>query len=328
MPETSADEILTEEHLNDLDERAREGARTRRKQYGSVVDGIVPDAANIAVAKYVEKVEAGEEIKNPRGYVYTVARNAALRLVKEIVHLSKRAKVVQPPEKFDWDEALKGDLSSWEGPEEAAITAEQREVTKLVYRAGRALLEQRDADILSRMEEGLLSPGEMASMFEMTTDGLRRLRYKIEAVIQFAAGTIMHPRLMQGPRNLLVTLLEQRVDEPKAEFQGEVDRALDWLQGHAGDPPVEYPDIARTMLERTWQDVADNPAGGKPAIQAKAGRRLVAAAAAYVNLVEDAQPDNKPDGFTDDYEVVRAVRRGLGMEAADSGNTSTWFAFQ
>jgi len=48
----------------------------------------------------------------------------------------------------------------------------------------------------------------------------------------------------------------------------------------------------------------------------------LAAAAVYVVLEDDAKPDSGPDGFDDDYEVVRAVRRAFGMDALGAGGTT------
>ena len=73
------------------------------------------------------------------------------------------------------------------------------------------------------------------------------------------------------------------------------------------------------MLLTAWRN--NRPGPGRPSINAKARRRLLAAAAEYVLLEDDARPDEGKDGFEDDYEVVRSVRRALGMDAPGSGHT-------
>ena len=212
-----------------------------------------------------------------------------------------------------------GDLADMD-PGDVVVVTEMRKLREMVFRCTVSLLDKRDADILRALRsDEQLSVAQLAARFDFDPDAFTRHRYLIERVSHYAYDSLMHPKLMSEPRRYFAYCLERRVDEPDSGIETLIDQALEWLRSHFSDKPTAYPETTHSMLLTAWRN--NRPGPGRPSINAKARRRLLAAAAEYVLLEEDARPDEEQDGFRDDYEVVRSVRRALGMDAPSSGHT-------
>jgi hypothetical protein len=190
----------------------------------------------------------------------------------------------------------------------------------MAFRCTVGLVDKRDADILRALRsDEQLSVAELAARFDFDPDAFTRHRYLIERVSHYAYDSLMHPKLASETRKHFANCLKRRVDEPDSGIETRIDQALEWLSSNFSDKPTAYPETTHSMLSSAWR--INRPGPGRPSIDAKARRRLLAAAADYVILEGDARPDEEQDGFRDDYEVVRSVRRALGMDAAGAGDT-------
>ena len=305
---------LTAEDLEGLRQVALRGARSVGGRLASLV---AEDAAITAMAKMVTRIYDGVEIRNPSAYVRTAARNWALNYIEAFNEL--------PPVDFDdiphGAQVLGGaaDLRGMD-PADIVLASEMFKLRKLVFRCAVALLDTRDADILRALRSDEQLPvAQLAARFEFHPDAFTRHRCLIERVPHYAYDSLMHPKLMTEPRKYFATCLERRIDEPDSGIETRIDQALEWLRSHFSDKPTAYPETTHSMLLTAWRK--ERPGPGKPSINAKARRRLLAAAAEYVLLEDDARPDEGKDGFKDDYEVVRSVRRALGMDAPGAGDT-------
>ena len=302
---------LTIDDLERLHQAALTGARSVGGRLASLV---AEDAANTALAKMVTRIYDGVEIKNLAAYVSTAARNWTRNYIEAINKL--------PP--VDFDDIPHGAqvLSNLQNmdPGVVVVAKEMLKLRELVFRCTVSLLDTRDADILRALRSDEQLPvAQLAATFEFHPDAFTRHRYLIERVSHYAYDSLMHPKLMSEPRKYFAYCLERRVDEPDSGIETLIDQALEWLRSHFSDKPTAYPETTHSMLLTAWRN--NRPGPGRPSINAKARRRLLAAAAEYVLLEEDARPDEEQDGFRDDYEVVRSVRRALGMDAPNSGHT-------
>ncbi|MBT7690437.1 MAG: hypothetical protein HN750_00310 [Gemmatimonadales bacterium] len=302
---------LTIDDLERLHQAALTGARSVGGRLASLV---AEDAANTALAKMVTRIYDGVEIKNLAAYVSTAARNWTRNYIEAINKL--------PP--VDFDDIPHGAqvLSNLQNmdPGVVVVAKEMLKLRELVFRCTVSLLDTRDADILRALRSDEQLPvAQLAATFEFHPDAFTRHRYLIERVSHYAYDSLMHPKLMSEPRRYFAYCLERRVDEPDSGIETLIDQALEWLRSHFSDKPTAYPETTHSMLLTAWRN--NRPGPGRPSINAKARRRLLAAAAEYVLLEEDARPDEEQDGFRDDYEVVRSVRRALGMDAPNSGHT-------
>jgi len=302
---------LTIDDLERLHQAALTGARSVGGRLASLV---AEDAANTALARMVTRIYDGVEIKNLAAYVSTAARNWTRNYIEAINKL--------PP--VDFDDIPHGAqvLSNLQNmdPGVVVVAKEMLKLRELVFRCTVSLLDTRDADILRALRSDEQLPvAQLAAMFEFHPDAFTRHRYLIERVSHYAYDSLMHPKLMSEPRRYFAYCLERRVDEPDSGIETLIDQALEWLRSHFSDKPTAYPETTHSMLLTAWRN--NRPGPGRPSINAKARRRLLAAAAEYVLLEEDARPDEEQDGFRDDYEVVRSVRRALGMDAPSSGHT-------
>jgi hypothetical protein len=305
---------LTAEDLEGLRQVALRGARSVGGRLASLV---AEDAAITAMAKMVTRIYDGVEINNHAAYVRTAARNWALNYIEAVNKL--------PPVDFDdiphGAQVLGGaaDLRGMD-PADIVLASEMFKLRKLVFRCAVALLDTRDADILRALRSDEQLPvAQLAARFEFHPDAFTKHRYLIERVPHYAYDSLMHPKLMTEPRKYFAACLERRIDEPDSGIETRIDQALEWLRSHFSDKPTAYPETTHSMLLTAWRK--ERPGPGKPSINAKARRRLLAAAAEYVLLEDDARPDEGKDGFKDDYEVVRSVRRALGMDAPGAGDT-------
>ena len=302
---------LTIDDLERLHQAALTGARSVGGRLASLG---AEDAANTALAKMVTRIYDGVEIKNLAAYVSTAARNWTRNYLEAINKL--------PP--VDFDDIPHGAqvLSNLQNmdPGVVVVAKEMLKLRELVFRCTVSLLDTRDADILRALRSDEQLPvAQLAATFEFHPDAFTRHRYLIERVSHYAYDSLMHPKLMSEPRKYFAYCLERRVDEPDSGIETLIDQALEWLRSHFSDKPTAYPETTHSMLLTAWRN--NRPGPGRPSINAKARRRLLAAAAEYVLLEEDARPDEEQDGFRDDYEVVRSVRRALGMDAPSSGHT-------
>ena len=302
---------LTIDDLERLHQAALTGARSVGGRLASLV---AEDAANTALARMVTRIYDGVEIKNLAAYVSTAARNWTRNYIEAINKL--------PP--VDFDDIPHGAqvLSNLQNmdPGVVVVAKEMLKLRELVFRCTVSLLDTRDADILRALRSDEQLPvAQLAATFEFHPDAFTRHRYLIERVSHYAYDSLMHPKLMSEPRKYFAYCLERRVDEPDSGIETLIDQALEWLRSHFSDKPTAYPETTHSMLLTAWRN--NRPGPGRPSINAKARRRLLAAAAEYVLLEEDARPDEEQDGFRDDYEVVRSVRRALGMDAPNSGHT-------
>jgi DNA-directed RNA polymerase specialized sigma24 family protein len=305
---------LTAEDLEDLHQAALRGARSVGSRLALLV---AEDAANTAMSKVVARIYDGVEIKNPLAYVRAAARNWTLTYIKAANKL--------PP--VDFDDIphgagvlrREGDLADMD-PGDVVVETEMRKLRELVFRCTLGLLDTRDADILKALRsDEQLSVAQLAARFDFDPDAFTRHRYLIERVSHYAYDSLMHPKLMPETRKYFAYCLERRVGEPDSGIETRIGQALEWLRSHFSDKPTAYPETTHSMLSAAWR--INRPGPGRPSIDAKARRRLLAAAADYVLLEGDARPDEEQDGFRDDYEVVRSVRRALGMDAAGAGDT-------
>ena len=305
---------LTTENLKDLHQAALGGARAVGGRLALLV---AEDAANTAISKMVDRIYDGVEIKNPAAYVRAAARNWTLTYIKAVNKLL-------PVDLGDIPHGAgvlrrEGDLADMD-PGDVVVVTEMRKLREMVFRCTVSLLDKRDADILRALRsDEQLSVAQLAARFDFDPDAFTRHRYLIERVSHYAYDSLMHPKLMSEPRRYFAYCLERRVDEPDSGIETLIDQALEWLRSHFSDKPTAYPETTHSMLLTAWRN--NRPGPGRPSINAKARRRLLAAAAEYVLLEEDARPDEEQDGFRDDYEVVRSVRRALGMDAPSSGHT-------
>ena len=302
---------LTIDDLERLHQAALTGARSVGGRLASLV---AEDAANTALARMVTRIYDGVEIKNLAAYVSTAARNWTRNYIEAINKL--------PP--VDFDDIPHGAqvLSNLQNmdPGVVVVAKEMLKLRELVFRCTVSLLDTRDADILRALRSDEQLPvAQLAAMFEFHPDAFTRHRYLIERVSHYAYDSLMHPKLMPETRKHFAYCLEQRVGEPDSGIETRIGQALEWLRSHFSDKPTAYPETTHSMLLTAWRN--NRPGPGRPSINAKARRRLLAAAAEYVLLEEDARPDEEQDGFRDDYEVVRSVRRALGMDAPNSGHT-------
>ena len=302
---------LTTENLKDLHQAALGGARAVGGRLALLV---AEDAANTALARMVTRIYDGVEIKNLAAYVSTAARNWTRNYIEAINKL--------PP--VDFDDIPHGAqvLSNLQNmdPGVVVVAKEMLKLRELVFRCTVSLLDTRDADILRALRSDEQLPvAQLAATFEFHPDAFTRHRYLIERVSHYAYDSLMHPKLMSEPRKYFAYCLERRVDEPDSGIETLIDQALEWLRSHFSDKPTAYPETTHSMLSAAWR--SNRPGPGRPSINAKARRRLLAAAADYVRLEGDARPDEEQDGFRDDYEVVRSVRRALGMDAPSAGDT-------
>jgi len=302
---------LTIDDLENLHQVALRGARSVGGRLASLV---AEDAANTALAKMVTRIYDGVEIKNLAAYVSKAARNWTHNYIEAINKL--------PP--VDFDDIPHGAqvLSNLQNmdPGVVVVAKEMLKLRELVFRCTVSLLDTRDADILRALRSDEQLPvAQLAAMFEFHPDAFTRHRYLIERVPHYAYDSLMHPKLMSEPRKYFAACLERRVDEPDSGIETRIDQALEWLRSHFSGKPTAYPETTHSMLLTAWRK--ERPGPGKPSINAKARRRLLAAAAEYVLLEDDARPDEGKDGFKDDYEVVRSVRRALGLDAPNSGHT-------
>ena len=302
---------LTIDDLERLHQAALTGARSVGGRLASLV---AEDAANTALARMVTRIYDGVEIKNLAAYVSTAARNWTRNYIEAINKL--------PP--VDFDDIPHGAqvLSNLQNmdPGVVVVAKEMLKLRELVFRCTVSLLDKRDADILRALRSDEQLPvAQLAAMFEFHPDAFTRHRYLIERVSHYAYDSLMHPKLMPETRKHFAYCLEQRVGEPDSGIETRIGQALEWLRSHFSDKPTAYPETTHSMLLTAWRN--NRPGPGRPSINAKARRRLLAAAAEYVLLEEDARPDEEQDGFRDDYEVVRSVRRALGMDAPNSGHT-------
>ena len=302
---------LTIDDLERLHQAALTGARSVGGRLASLV---AEDAANTALARMVTRIYDGVEIKNLAAYVSTAARNWTRNYIEAINKL--------PP--VDFDDIPHGAqvLSNLQNmdPGVVVVAKEMLKLRELVFRCTVSLLDTRDADILRALRSDEQLPvAQLAAMFEFHPDAFTRHRYLIERVSHYAYDSLMHPKLMPETRKHFAYCLEQRVGEPDSGIETRIGQALEWLRSHFSDKPTAYPETTHSMLLTAWRN--NRPGPGRPSINAKARRRLLAAAAEYVLLEEDARPDEEQDGFRDDYEVVRSVRRALGMDAPSAGDT-------
>ena len=207
------------------------------------------------------------------------------------------------------------------GPEDRVIANEMRNIHALSIRCAFCLLDQNDAEFFLRVHSGEgWSVGDLAGDLGYDPDAFTRKRYRIEKVFEMSYRAIWHPRLMPKPRGHFVNCVERRAGRPDSGIEAEIEEALAWLRQHLTGTPTAKPELVMALLSNTWESIATR--AGRPGLMLKARRRFLAAAAAYVILEDDAKPDSGPDGFVDDYEVVRAVRRAFGMEALGAGGTT------
>ncbi len=294
------------DHLRGLYESAVRLVTAIGRQYAD----IAADAANIAVTKFLEKVEDGEEISNPEGWVVTAAKNWAHNCIRGNTRHWARLRRPDPPRT----------------PEEVVEQSERRELTNLVVEvAGWLLVEDGDIEMLLGVySSDKLSISDIAAEYNLHPDAFTKVRFRMERVVNLAADTLLHPRLMKNSRNILATCVERRRGNPDSGIGGEIEEAMGGLRDHSEGRPASAVDVSATMLANTWARIM--PVPGRPSMLEKANRRLLAGAAGYVVLEHDAISDADPDGFRDDYEVIRAVRRGLGFDAPGMGQT-TFYSF-
>ncbi len=306
---------------NDADhlEELYQGALNRASAEGPFARSVADLAANTALANYVEKLDAGEEIRNPMAYVKQSAWNCARNLMRAAKRRDRGLFGTRIAE--DSGDPLVEIADEELGPEDRVIANEMIAMNSLALRCTCCLLEQKDAEFFLRIHSGGgSSVGDLARDLGYNPDAFTKKRYRIEKVFEMSYRVIWHPRLMPKPRGHFVNCVERRAGRPDSEIEAEIEEALEWLRQHFRGDPTAKPELIMTLLSNTWANIATR--AGRPGLMQTARRRLLAAAAAYVVLEDDAKPDSGPDGFDDDYEVVRAVRRAFGMDALGAGGTT------
>ena len=299
----------------DLEDLYQQALKSAQGVGGPLALRVAREAANTALARMVTRIYDGLEVKNRHAYVRTAARNWTLNYIDDVRNLPPVDLDDLPP-----DGELIGFAAGQMDPADIVVAREMFKLEKLVFRCALALLDTRDADILRALRSDEQLPvKQMAAQFEFHPDAFTKHRYLIERVSHYAYDSLMHPKLMTEPRKYFAACLERRIDEPDSGIETRIDQALEWLRSHFSDKPTAYPETTHSMLLTAWRKFRPGP--GRPSISAKARRRLLGAAADYVILQHDARPDEGKDGFKDDYEVVRAVRRALDLDAPGSGHT-------
>lgn len=269
-------------------------------------------AAGRALTEMFQAMERGTEVRERRAWLWQVAQRRAQDLVRadgRFLDLVKRVEqqVVQRPQSVS----------------EQIVAAERDEERTRVLRCLFAMLGPDDA---RRAWEAYRLLGEGARVGTVAHEvgfangsNLKKFLGDVSGGVgELAVRVTRHSKLVPGSSELLVRLLEARVGVPEGAFSAEVARAADWADRHP-DPSNDNADMVGRYLRNTWGKVAGGR--GRVGRLTRAQRRLVAAAAAYVLLPDDVRPDEGPGGFRDDYWVLHAVRRAMGLKAMRAGGT-------
>ncbi len=285
-------------------------------------ESIARIAAGRALTQYVTTLQEGERIADPTAWITTTVR----RRVKDQLKADGRFQ-----RRFGPLPAL-GNDQNWDPPDpgfvsDPLISREDQKRRDLVMRCTLALLNHKDAEVLWRVlsqlgdDQGDMSMRELAESlnYEHTGSLRNRLRKIYQQVGTLALKVVTHDKPVGGSQELLVELLEQRIGVSERQFSQEVEHAVEWAKTHS-KRPLDQAGTAHQYLATTWAHVARGT--GRPGLKQLARRRLVAAAAAYVLLPDDTIPDDNTDrGMQDDYLILHAVRRAMGLKALHQGGT-------
>jgi len=273
-------------------------------------------AAGRALTEMLQAIEQGTVIRDPGAWLGRVAPLRALDLLRGnegFRNLVKRVdqQVVQPPQSVS----------------DQVVGAERDEERARVLRCLFALLGPEDG---RRAWEAHRLLGEGAAVGAVAEElgfangsNLKKFLGDVNGVVgEVAVRVTLHSKLVPGSSELLVRLLEERVVVPETAFDSEVQQAANWADRHSRERSG-HAIVVGHYLRHTWSVVSGGI--GRVGRLKRAQRRLVAAAASYVLLPNDVRPDQDPDGFRDDYWVLHAVRRAIGLGAIRAGGTQDPF---
>ncbi len=260
----------------------------------------------------LQAMERGTEVRERRAWLWRAAQRRAQDLVRSdgrFLDLVKRVEqqVVQRPQSVS----------------EQIVAAERDEERARVLRCLFAMLGPDDArrawEAHRRLGEGARVGTVAHEVGFANGSNLKKFLGDVSGGVgELAVRVTRHSKLVPGSSELLVRLLEARVGVPEGAFGAEVARAADWADRHP-DPSNDHAVVVGHYLRNTWGKVAGGR--GRVGRLTRAQRRLVAAAAAYVLLPDDVRWDEGPGGFRDDYWVLHAVRRAMGLGAMRAGGT-------